>query len=408
MTERIPKIFVFFWSALLFLILLPSTVMAADVTFVPSLRSKAEYNDNVSFTRINEKDDYLAIVSPDLSLLYRTELIDVQSRVSADVLRYLDEIDLNTENYQGLFNGEYRLMERWRASGSFAYIKDTTLESELEETGLVNVREDRERYNLGIGLSYQFSELSDIAMNYTRRKTDYDFPANVDYDSDAIVFSYNQQLTRKRDSFTIQSYYTRTDSDVSEVDNHGLSLGWSHRFSETLSFEGLIGIRYTKINFILAERQLTFDPIGNSIGLTFGKANATDRNWGAVGDISLRKTGEIFSAVVGYRRDLGYSAIGEPIETDKIYCNANRLFTRRLGLKLTGSLYFTRSEGEFTDIDNRYFDLIPSLNYKITENHSLQLAYSYSRSYDNTLESNREAERNRVWIALDLRFPAKS
>ena len=130
-------------------------------------------------------------------------------------------------------------------------------------------------------------------------------------------------------------------------------------------------------------------------------------NWGGTADISLRKTGEVSSTLIGYTRYLRTSASGGPIEVDRIYCDLRRRVIRRLAVGFRGNLYFTRSLGAFEDIDSRYFEVIPFLDYQITENHTLQLAYSYSREEDRNLTEDRERERNRVWIALNFGLPRK-
>ena len=383
------KVFPIFFcvSMLLCLFFAPFPAMAQDITLVPSLDIRGEYDDNVLFERTNEIDDYLATISPALTLDYATELLNLESKIGVDFLRYVDQTELNTENQRYELNGGYRLTERWALSGDFSYIKDTTLESELEETGVVNVRQDRHRYNAGGGLSYQVSELSDMNINHIHTKTDYDFVGNVDYDRDAITLSYNRHLKSERDIFTVQPSYFNSDSEVSEVDNYGLSFGWSHLFSETLHLEIFLGGRYTE--------------------LSSKEEDHTDRNWGGTADISLRKTGEVSSTLIGYRRDLGTSAFGGPIEVDRIYCDLRRRVIVRLAVGFRGNLYFTRSVGTFDDEDSRYFEVIPFLDYQITENHTLQLAYSYSREEDRNLTEDRERERHRVWIALNFKFPRR-
>ena len=383
------KVFPIFFcvSMLLCLFCTPLPAMAQDITLVPSLDIRGEYDDNVLFERTNEIDDYLAMIGPALSLDYASELLNLESIIGVDFLRYADQTDLNTENERYELNGGYRFKERWTLNGNFSYIKDTTLESELQETGLVNVREDRHRYNAGGGLSYQVSELSDMNINYIHTKTDFDFVGNVDYDYDAITLSHNRRLENERDIITLQPSYSTRESEVSDVDNYGLSFGWSHSFSETSQLRAFLGARYTEVRF--------------------GDERQDYEDWGGTADISFRKTGEISSTLLGYRRDLTTSASGEAIEVDRIYCNLRRDVIGRLGIGFRGNLSFTRSEGNFDGEDTRYFEVIPSLDYQITENHTLELAYVYSRAEDRNLTEDRERERNRVWIALDFRFPRK-
>ncbi len=373
--------------------------MARDVTIVPSINIKSEYDDNVEFTRTSVKEDVLTRINPALTLGYSTELLNLRSEFDIDILRYADETDYNTEHQQYNLNGGYKLLERYTLSGNLSYIKDTTLESELAETGLVDVRQDRERYNAGVGLSYQLSELSDMGVTYNHAETDYDWERNVDYDSDAISLSFNHRFNNQLDVFTVQPYYTGWDSEASETDNYGLSLGWVHPFSETLTLTAFVGARYTETEHT---RIIWIWP-----PFFYDKAHEKDTGWGRVANINLRKTGETFSAAIGYDRNITYSSDGDPIERDKIHCSADRMITERMKVKFTGNLYFTKSEGQYNDRDTRHFNLRPSLSYRITENHAMSLNYSYSEHYEKNYADNRKKDRNRIWFTLRFRFPRK-
>src|SRR5690606_7618782 len=80
------------------IILFPLLASANDVTLVPSLRISGEYDDNVFFNSTDEVDDYLTIISPGLTFDYATELLNLQSLIVVDFLRYFDETELDTEN----------------------------------------------------------------------------------------------------------------------------------------------------------------------------------------------------------------------------------------------------------------------------------------------------------------------
>lgn len=355
---------------------------------VPSLKVKETYDDNVTFSRTDKQDDFVTSINPELMLEYATELLSLESRAALDLLRYADDSDLDTENYRLGLTGRYGVLERFTLSGNFSYLKDTTLESELEETGLVNLREDRERYTGGGGISYKLSERSDVGLDYTYGDTRYDSQDQVDYDSHSLTFSYNRYFNDQLDVFTIQPYYVGRDSDISQTDNYGLSLGWAHAFSETWRMTCFLGARYTEIDYV-------YSP--------WYRGKESTR--GGVADMSVAKTGEITTATIGYSRDLHYSSYGEPIETDKIYLRANRMMTRRLGVAFSGSLYFTESEGEFLVEDSSHVELSPSLNYRLTRQHSLRAGYSYSRHCDKTRSRNEDYDRHRAWVLLDFRFP---
>lgn len=414
------------WSCIcitLFFLSVPLTTVARDVTVAPSIDIKCEYDDNVTFTRTNEEDDFLTRINPALTLNYATELLKLQSGIDIDFLRYADETDLNTEHQRYNLNGSYQLRERYTISGNSSYVKDTLLETYLEQTGIVDEppieRDDREYYNAGMGLSYQVSEQSSMTINYNHAETDYEWEEHEDSDSDSITFSFNHHFNNQLDVFTVQPYYVRQDSEITKLNNYGLSLGLLHPFSETLSLSAFMGARYTRIDYTIEPRFEGFFwgvPIYHAYNPDTGtwelsteptEVHEKDDKWGAVADINLEKSGETLSAAIGYSRDIDFSSYGELIERDRIHCSANRKLTKRLNVSFSGTLHFTKSEGDYGDRDSRHFALRPSLRYRITENHSLSLNYSYSNYYDKNRADNRDKDRNRIWIGLHFKFPRK-
>lgn len=367
------------------IILFPLLASANDVTLVPSLRISGEYDDNVFFNSTDEVDDYLTIISPGLTFDYATELLNLQSLIVVDFLRYFDETELDTENQRYDLNGRYQLASKWNIAGNFSYIKDTTLESELEETGIVHLREDRKRYNAGGGLSYQMTELTDLNFNYTHTATRYDSEDNVDYDYDNFSLLCNRKLKNQLDVLTVRTNYSIFDSDEEKTNNYELLLGWFHKFSETLDLNASAGPRYTRQNF--------------------NDDREDEDSWGTTVDISLNKRGETSSATIGYSRRIWNNADGDLVETDRIYARAKQRIIGRLGVGFVAGLYFTSQEDDSDNDDTRYYILNPSLYYMLTENHSIELAYSYQNELEESRPKDLESERNRIWIAFHFNFP---
>jgi len=373
----------FFLFLIIVLSCYSSYSIAAEYNLIPSLGVSGEYNDNAAFDRDNEREDFLTTISPSLEFSAATSKGNISTKIAADFLRYVDETDLNTENlYAGLDAG-YQITERFGISGNASYIEDTTLESELLETGLINARSDRKRYNAGVGSSYKISMTTDAKIDYDYSKTEYDDPLNEDYDYNQIKGSFNYRLDNQLDVMTLQPYYFKRESDVSKADNYGISLGWTRLFTETHSLKMFLGSRYTDLR----------------------EEGESDTSWGWVADVNLMKKGENFSGDAGYSRNLHNNVSGELIEVDRIYCHMKRKIIGRLGVGFSGNLYFTRYERE-TDGDTRYFEVIPSLNYQLTEKHNLQLAYSYAEDDDDQAQGG-QANRSRIWIVFNFNFPQK-
>ncbi|MCG2778744.1 MAG: hypothetical protein L6406_23965, partial [Desulfobacterales bacterium] len=136
----------------------------------------------------------------------------------------------------------------------------------------------------------------------------------------------------------------------------------------------------------------------------------TTSNWGGVADISLLKKAEVYSVLVGFNSDLyNEPSTGELSQVYRIYCNLTRRITERLRAGVNTRLSLTQPDDKdaFRDKDIWYFTVTPSLTYQLTENHSLQLSYSYQQEYDNNLEDDRRSDRNRVWLSVNFNFPQK-
>jgi len=395
---------------LVFTILFAPSAPAAEVSLQPSVGITGEYNDNIDFSRVYEEDDFLTRIRPALDVDYKTDLLSLRGSGAVTVIRYLDETRRNTEYYDFGFDGAYNVTERLTAEARFSYRKDETLESELEETGIVTFPEDRKRFNGGGGVVYSLTERDDIGLSFDHTQTDYDSVNDVDYDTDSLFLTYNHVLANMKDVVTVKTGYAAYDSDASQVDNYSLYLGWAHPFTETLQLSCFLGARYTSTDYFSVKQGLVFDSSllpGYPYRTVFQRVEASDSGWGGLADISLKKTGEDYSGTIGYNQDLTYSSQGDPINRYKFYFDGKKNITSRLSLGFTAGAYLSKSEGEFSQEDSRHLDLGTSLNYKLTETYSLSVAYNYSYHKDKTVSENQGYDRNRVWLHLLCRFPKK-
>ncbi|MBN2845173.1 MAG: hypothetical protein JXQ25_04195 [Deltaproteobacteria bacterium] len=368
------------------LFLCAGTVYSADVTITPSISLRGEYDDNIDFSRTNKLDDYAGTVSPALSFDYITDRFTMQGRTLFGIVRYADYNEYDRENQNHGLNLGYRLSERLNANANASYIRDTTLDTALEETGLVERRSERENIRAGGGLAYEINEVSNVGLDYFFTTTDYELATYTDSDTHGLSMSYNYAFNNRLDTVTLVSSYQKTDSDEDKTDNYSSSLGLAHTFGPTLQANVSAGVRYLDIE----------DPSGDS-----------ETDWGWTSNISLQKSWQTTSATLGYSRDLSYSAEGETIEVDRFSLSADHSVTREFGLRLTGSLYFTKSAGDVETENSRYYSISPLAYYNITQHHSVELGYNYSREANRLSYDNTDIDRNIVWLALNFNFPQK-
>jgi len=359
-----------------------------EVALVPSLGVAGEYDSNIDFSRKDEIDDYLGIISPGLAFKYNTELLTIRSEAVVDVYRYFNETDFDKENQYYELGAEYKLTERWNVSASGSFLKDTTQDSFLDETGIVNELKDRHRYDFEGSTFYQATVLDEVGLNYRYRNVDFRDRDRVDYDANSIDLIYNRYLNDRRDTLRLQPGYVYRDSDTNETDSYSFSVGWLRKYSETLDSRVLIGVRYSDTSY---------------------KDDRSDYDiWGGIADINLTKKWETTSGTIGYSHDLRGNADGELVTVDRIYCNIQKKIYGRLGAGFNGRLIFSSEEGEDNlGDDTRYFLVNPSVFYNLTESHLLRLGYSYANEDDDAFDEDSISDRHRVWLAFEFNFPYK-
>ncbi|GAB4282227.1 MAG: hypothetical protein Kow0092_37310 [Deferrisomatales bacterium] len=372
---------------------------AADTGLEASLGVRAEYNDNVAFTRTDARDDLLAVVSPAVRWRYAGERYTLRPSLSADLWKYADRTELDDFQWFAGLDCAQAFTERLQGNASASYREDTTLETELEETGIVRRREDRFRFVLGTGVSYLATERSRAEISYRYSDTAFATAANEDYTSHAVTAAYTRSLNPRGDVLTLQPSYVRYDSTSSEVDNFGFTVGYTRHATETLTGRAAAGVRYTRVD---QRRAFLFGPV-------LVVVDAEDSNWGFVADLALEYRGERTTATAGYSQDLIYSSDGEPFDRRRLYLNGTFRLTRRLVAGLGTDWNWTRSEaaGNVTG-DSRYYRVGPYLSYRWTENQDLSVRYDYSYDKDEDAGGDEVATRNRVWVLWTLRYPFRS
>ena len=382
------QLFLFCCSAIIFIsILLPLRSTARDLTIVPELELRVEYDDNLDFDPKNEIDDFAGNAIPGLTLDYKTELLEVSLFGELDFLKYYDETDFDRTNQLYGFDGRYRVFSRWTLAGDFQYHRDETTDSQLEETGQVTERNRVNTYDAGSGLFYQLTELSDLGFAFDYRKRDYGSDDDTDFDRYTFSLPFTKQFANQRDRIKLEPAYTIFDSDEEDVTDYRFGLGWQRLLTETLSSEIEIGARYTDIE----------DPDGKN-----------DDNIGYFGELSLIKKGETFSSKIAISRDIRANNDAEIIEVNRLLLTFDKRIWERFGFRFSGSGYLSDTESSNADADKtRYFVLLPSFYYMLTEYHSIELAYKYQNKKEFDEPGNPVSERNRGWIGLVLKFPKK-
>jgi hypothetical protein len=398
--------FVFFALVLMFIFVLPMFSEARDITLTPQVYVTGEYNDNILFSRTDKEDDFIFNVAPAIGLNYAAELWNIDSIAMVQFRRHLSEDEFDREDYYFNLQGRYRMTERLLLRGRLNYRQDYTTEtrtidfveplleeipideSDVAERGIERFFSERKRYNAFASMAYQLSEISNLTLGYRYLKMDYDSDQNVDYDVNDLNLAYMRRLAGQKDRVGTRVSYSERTSDRSDIETYGIGLIWHRDFTETLNFYADIGVRYTEE--------------------TIKDTGQKDDNINGTADIRLRRRGETNEITVGLRQNVRTESTGRAANVTRLYWDAQQRLSERFVFELGGYFYITREDDvSFSNIDTVFFDIIPSLKYLLTENHSVSLAYNYTIEHNRNLETDRDKERNRVWIVFEFGFPNK-
>lgn len=373
-------------GGLLFFLSLPHSMWAGQVDLVPSLETRVKYDDNIDFNQSDATDDFSVDIIPRLKLQYLTENLKLSTNGEAEIQRYFTETDFDNENYLFGVDSEYRVSERLNFLGNFEFREDETIDSQLEETGQVFERDTRTRYDAETGLRYRISELTTAGPNFFYRRTDFSGKDNEDWDLYTISFPFSKDFKNQVDRMTIEPAYSRFDSDEEEGDDYRLSLDWNHEYSKTFRSQIYVGGRYTRTDEKNADEDDTF------------------LDWFA--RLDFTKFGETYRSDFSFLKELRGNNAGNIIEVYRIRAKLDKRFKERFGMKFSGSLYYSDTVSENVDDDLvRFFELIPSLYFLITPDHSINLTYTYQNQKEFDNPGNPVTQRNMVWLGLILKFP---
>jgi outer membrane receptor for ferrienterochelin and colicin len=277
---------------------------------------------------------------------------------------------------------------RWKFTGNFEYRRDETIDSVLQETGQAFERSRVTTYDSGAGLFFQLTELSDIGLEAEYRKRDYSSDQDTDFDVYTFSLPYTKRLANQRDIVGLVPAYTIFDSvNGEDAKGYRFEIQWERRINETLTSTVNAGGRYTDID---------------------QEDGSSDTNWGYLGTLGLRKITETFSGYIEASRDLRANSDAEIVEVNRLLLRADKRLLERFGFRFYGSGYYTDTEStEAKDEKTTFFELSPSLYYRLTENHTLELKYEYQNKKELDRPGNPVTQRNRVWLGLVLKFPKK-
>ncbi|MCF6291636.1 MAG: outer membrane beta-barrel protein [Desulfobacterales bacterium] len=365
----------------------PASGKSGRLEIIPALTLRQEYNDNILFTRNNERHDFITTVSPEIGLRRMSERLKASLTGRLNRIYHAKNKQFDDWDHQLSGRFEYRLSPRLSLSASATFTRDSRPDRDIEETGLVLGTEARDRQQYSFAWSYMLAdEKTAVSGNAAYSSDDFAGSDSLDLES----YNLGLGLSRNLSAFTkptaarVNVAAGRYDYPGVAIKNYNLTVGVSRDFSETLRGDISIGPRYTSTRY-------------EAIGLTEG-------SWGATGTVSLSSEGIYTSSDISLSHDMAAASgrIGTTEKTSAVL-ELGRKFSDTVRGKLSAGYYRNRTErGQLggRDSDEQTFRIRPRLRYGITDDLDLIAAYTLTRICD----SKDDTDKKRSLLFFQLRY----
>lgn len=378
---------------------------AAEWEIKPELGLRAGYVDNLRLTTTDEVSTAEATFSPSAVFSVSTPTSGASGTLRFDFHRYEESSDLD-ENNSFFTIDTYHSFERSRMGLQLDYVNDTTLDSQLEETGLVFARIPRTRMTASPNWTWLLSERTSLRASYTYSDVVYKDAGGtgfVDYTLNNGGLTLSHKVSdRASASLTLSGTRSDNDNDVSST-NGSLQTGFSYMLSETLSTSLYIGVRHTQVDY----SSTSLIPIYSGstlIGFLPLTQDVSNSDWG--GTFSAGITRKFLRGETGLSasQDISNSINGTPIEVDRIRWHNIYWLSEILAARLSIEYYrtqFSNTVGQ--DLDRDYYQIQPEFTWKFRRFWDLTGSYRYRKQ--TFANSNDDASQNAAYLTLSYHWP---
>ena len=377
------------WLALLFVA--SGHAHAAELKLDRSISLGQEYNTNIRLTRLPHESVWLTRLTPALKLTSQTEIASLVASGRLNLNNYANDEDLNRVDQYYSVDGNLRT-ERNLYGMSLGYTADSTLQTELEETGVVQNRLPRRSFVFRPSYTRLIDERTSLQMDYQFSTVRYSGGETVlnDFSNQTASVSGTHQWTEQA-QLSLTGYLGRYETDDGDVraDTYGLQGGLGYAFDETLTASIAAGYRQTQLEVEF----LAFEGCGDGFLLNtpFGpvclppgapvfarRTRETDSN-GTLFSASLNKKFYRATLSANASRTLNPSGQGRLVETDRLGFRFDHRFSERLAAALTVDGYRSDFISETQSSEVRYYRIEPSFAWRLTEEWRLSSGLRYAQ-----------------------------
>lgn len=364
-------------------------VRAQEWQVLPTLNVRAGYDDNVTLSADDPQRDLASNIRAGIRAQRATGNTSLGLLGGLSLNEFLDSSALsNVAAFAGADavystpRSEYRL--------NLSLSTQSTLTSETATTGVTDTEGQQYQLSIRPGWTYRLSERSTLGISASYRHVFYEGVEDgslSDYWSGDLSLLGRRRLTEVTGISVVASYGRyQSQDDTNESENLALQLGADYQLSETLSFDGLFGLRRTQVTAL--------DSLGRTV---------TEDSTGPAFSVGLEKRLARGGGLrVRILRELTPSGAAEVLDTTSLQLGYDHPLNERLSLRLSSRAYRNRQPGGDTSASDRtYADAQVGLSYQISPALSLVLAYRHR--WQQLEEEPTDARSNELSLSLAWR-----
>lgn len=409
--------------SLTLMLALSQSVQAAQWSVEPKVSLRSGYNDNIRLTTADHDSVWETTLTPAVKFGVSKETQGLFGNASASIHRFYggsgenSSSRLNREDYH-LNVDSYQRTERNDFGANLNIIRDSTLQTELDQTGqVISDRATRLSMALGPRWTRTLDEKTQLSLDYQFKRVDYsnEIGANnlINYDYNIASASLTHSFTPLTQG-TISTSFNRYGPETGlNSDTYAIRAGLTRQHSETLSTSWRAGWRETKSD--------TLNPTGFCVGADPGSGfpkctggfpvqTGTDtdetNNTGATYAASITKTLERGSLGASLTRIATPSGNGQLLDTTRLSITGEHRFTELLRSSLLVE-YYTRDTivnasgtGNSGTNTRSFFRIRPRVTWQWQREWLLAGEYRYSESENANGDT---ATQNAVYLTLTYR-----
>lgn len=379
----------------------------AEWAIEPSVESHASMTDNINLQPDTHDSVYGLAISPRVTFARRTENSDVAGKASVTVNRYPGNAELDATDASLALTSKYTT-ERNTLGLALGFIRDSTLESELAATGVVQIRHQRNLLTASPSWNYALTDRTVVVAEYEYDRADYGSAVGLDNYTTSQVTTGLQYAVSERTVATLMGSYSqyRTDSGSVDAKTYGINTGLTWAATERINVTASVGAKQTKLT---VRQSALLCPVGPVILCEFAgiplerfTASNTSRDTGLAFSTTVDYGWEASKASVTVSRDLNPIGSGLVVKTDRLAFQGNHDFSERWSANAGASYLVSRYIGGLGS-DTTYYRLDVGGIWKFAENWEAGLNYGYQHQKVDGFQDSAQA--NTVFLSVSYKWP---